>query len=173
MPGRKLVLSEEEIDLAVRKLAGRISADYRDRELVLVGILNGAFVFLADLARRLTIPVKIDFIRIASYGSGTSSSGDIRMTKELELDIKHKAVLIVEDIVDTGSTISFLVDYIRTFDPASVEICTLIDKHERRETRVKIDYVGHGIAKGFLVGYGLDYAGDYRQLPAIYDLQIS
>jgi len=173
MPDLKLVLNKEEIDQAVSTLARRISAAYHGRELVLVGILNGAFIFLADLVRHLTIPVKIDFIRIASYGSGTSSSGDIRMTKELELDVKHKWVLVVEDIIDTGSTLSFLIDYIRSFEPASIEICTMIDKHERRETRVKAAYIGHTVEKGFLVGYGLDYAGDYRHLPAIYDLQIS
>lgn len=173
MPDLKLVLKKEEIDQAVRAMARRISDDYRDRELVMVGILNGAFIFLADLARYLTIPVKIDFVRLASYGSGTASSGTIRLTKELEIDVQDKDVLIVEDIVDTGGTLAFLLDYIRSFRPASIEICAMINKHERRESHVKVAYVGHTVEKGFLVGYGLDYAGNYRQLPAIYDLQIS
>lgn len=173
MPDLKLVLDQEEIDQAVRALARRISDDYRDRELVLVGILNGAFIFLADLVRHLTIPVKIDFIRLASYGSGTSSSGEIRLTKELEIDVRHKDVLIVEDIVDTGFTLTYLIEHVRRLAPSSVEICTLIDKRERREAHVNVAYIGRTVAKGFLVGYGLDYAGNYRQLPAIYDLQIS
>ena len=167
-----LVLSKEEIEVAVANLAKKISADYRNGELVLVGVLKGAFVFLADLFRQLTIEVKVDFVRLASYGMNHSSSGKVRLTKELEIDIKNKDVLIVEDIIDTGLSLTFLVDYLKSFKPRTVRICTMIDKRERRETDIPIDYAVHAVDKGFLVGYGLDHAEVYRNLPAVYDLKL-
>ena len=166
------VLSKEEIETAVASLAEKISADYRNRELVLVGVLKGAFVFLADLIRHLTIDVKIDFVRLSSYGMNSSRSGEIRLTKELEVDIRDKDVLIVEDIVDTGHSLTFLVDHLNSFKPQTVKICTMIDKRERREIGIPIDYAACVVEKGYLVGYGLDYAEIYRNLPAIYDLKI-
>ena len=172
MPDLTPVLKKEEIDKSVAQLAQRISRDYSDCELILVGVLKGAFVFLADLIRHLTIPAKVDFVRVASYGSGTSSSGKIRLTKALEIDIRGKDVLIVEDIVDTGLSLSRLVDYLKESEPKSVRICALIDKTERRQKHVDVDYVGHVVAQGFLVGYGLDYAEDYRYLPAVYHLRL-
>jgi hypoxanthine phosphoribosyltransferase len=172
MPDLKPVLSQEEIETTVSDLARQISHDYKGREVILVGVLKGAFVFLADLIRHLTIPVKIDFIRLASYGNNTSSSGTVCLTKEIEIDIGGKDILIVEDIVDTGLSLEFLIGHLKTLNAKSVRLCALIDKRERRQKNIAVDYVGRIIEKGFLVGYGLDYAEGYRHLPAIYDLQI-
>lgn len=172
MPELKPVLPAEEIGRLVGDLAERVSSDYRGRDLVLVAVLKGAFVFLSDLARKLTIPVKIDFVQAASYGSGSATSGRIRLTKELGVDIRNKDVLLVEDIIDTGLTIDYLLDYLRSFHPRSLAVCALIDKRERREREIPAAYVGRVVAKGFLVGYGLDYAEEYRNLPGIYDLNL-
>jgi len=172
MPDLKPVLSREEIETTVSDLAQQISHDYKGRDVILVGVLKGAFVFLADLIRHLTIPVKIDFVRLASYGCDTSSSGTVCLTKEIEIDVGGKDVLVVEDIVDTGLSLEFLIAHLKTLDARSVRLCALIDKRERRQRNIATDYVGRRIEKGFLVGYGLDYAEGYRYLPAIYDLQI-
>lgn len=166
------VLNKNDIDKMVARVARKISSDYQNQELILIGILKGAFVFLSDLVRHLTIPVKLDFVRVCSYGSGTSSSGNIRLTKDIEIDIKNKNVLLVEDIVDTGLTLSYLIDYLKTFNPKTVKICALIDKHERREAKIKIHYACHEVTEGFLVGYGLDYNEDYRYLAGIYHLKL-
>lgn len=173
MPDLKPVLSQEEIETTVSDLARQISHDYKDRDVILVGVLKGAFVFLADLIRHLTIPVKIDFVRLASYGCNTSSCGTVCLTKEIEIDIGGKDVLVVEDIVDTGLSIAFLIEHLKTLKVRSVRVCALIDKRERRQSDITVDYVGRIVEeKGFLVGYGLDYAEGYRHLPAVYDLQI-
>jgi len=155
MPELLSFLKKDDIDKMVAAVAHRISADYRDRELVLIGVLKGAFIFLSDLARHLTIPVTIDFIRFSSYGSATSSSGTIRLLKEIELDIKNKDVLVVEDIVDTGLTLEYIVTYLKSFGSASVRVCASLDKKERRRTDVPIDYACCTVKQGFLVGYGL------------------
>jgi len=165
------VLNEDEIKKLVADVAQNISDDYKDSEIVLIGVLKGAFVFMADLIRKITIPVKIDFVAISSYGSNTVSSGKIKLTREIEIDLKNKNILIVEDIVDTGLTLKYLIDYIESFEPKSVRICALLDKYERRETKINVDYPCHRIEKGFVVGYGIDYAEDYRNLPAIYHLK--
>jgi hypoxanthine phosphoribosyltransferase len=172
MPDLVPVLTKDEIDIKISSIARRISQDYLDRKPVLVAVLKGAFVFLSDLIRKLTIPVQIDFIRACSYGSGTSSSGYIELTKGLEIDVKDKDLLIIEDIVDTGLTLDRLFDYLNSFDPKSVRVCTLIDKLERRKSNIQIDYACHVVEAGFLVGYGLDYAEDYRNLPEIYHLKL-
>jgi hypoxanthine phosphoribosyltransferase len=172
MPELIPVLSKNEIERSINDLASRISDDYQGRDLVLIGILKGAFIFMADLLRQLTVPAKVDFLRVSSYGSGTSSSGKIRLTKNLETDINGSDVLIVEDIVDTGLTLTYLIDYIKTFHPGSVKVCSLINKHENRKQEVTIDYYCHDIEEGFLVGYGLDYDEHYRNLPDIYHLKI-
>lgn len=172
MPELIPVLSKNDIDKMVSRVARKISSDYQNQELILLGILKGAFVFLSDLVRNLTIPVKLDFIRVCSYGSSASSSGNIRLTKEIEIDINNKNVLIVEDIVDTGLTLSYLIDYLKTFNPKTVKICALIDKHERRDVKIKIHYACHEVTEGFLVGYGLDYNEDYRYLAGIYHLKL-
>jgi hypoxanthine phosphoribosyltransferase len=172
MPELIPVLTSEEIERSVATVADRISADYRNREVILVGVLKGAFVFLSDLIRQLSIPIKVDFVRIASYGNGTSSSGSVALTKPLEIDISGKDVLVIEDIVDTGITLRWLTDHLSGLGPSSVKVCTLIDKKERRRSDVRVDYACNVVDKGFLVGYGLDYAEDYRYLPAVYHLKM-
>ncbi len=166
------VLTKEAIATKVEEVAHAISTDYRDRDLILVGILKGAFIFLSDLIRHLSIPVKVDFICASSYGDDTSSSGRVRLVKDVDLEIKNKDVIVVEDIVDTGLTLSYLVAHLKSSGAASVRICTLIDKKERRKTDVHVDYVCHTVEKGFLVGYGLDYAEFYRNLPEVYHLKL-
>ncbi len=171
MPELIPVLKKDDIKKMVASIAHQISSDYKGCDLILVGVLKGAFVFLSDLARNLTIPVKIDFINASSYGSDTTSSGEIMLSREIDIDVKDKDLLIVEDIVDTGLTLTYLIDYLKSLDPRSVKVCTLIDKHERRKTKCNLDYSCHKTDRGFLVGYGLDYAEDYRHLPDIYHLK--
>jgi hypoxanthine phosphoribosyltransferase len=166
------ILSEDDIRDIVKSLAGKISSDYQGSEVVLVSILKGSFIFLADLARKLTIPVTIEFIGASSYGGDTVSSGDLQFTTPLNIDITDKHVLIVEDIVDTGLTLNKIVAQLHSMHPKSVKVCTFIDKKERRATRVSIDYSGHVIEKGFLVGFGLDYAEKHRNLPGIFQLNL-
>jgi hypoxanthine phosphoribosyltransferase len=167
---QKLLIPQNSIQSRVKELASQISSDYSGKELIAVGMLNGAFIFLADIIREITIPLKIDFIRAASYGSGSSSCGDVRLTKSLEIPVKDKPVLLIEDIVDTGLTLSKILDIIWEQKPESVKICTLIDKQERREKKITVDYCGFKVKEGFLVGYGLDYNEQYRCLRDIYEL---
>jgi len=167
---KERLFSRREIQQKIKELARTISTDYKKEELVLVGVLKGAFVFMSDLARNLTIPVKLDFVRLASYGSQSKSQGKVRLTKSIELPIRDKHILIVEDIVDTGLTLKFLQDFLKKENPKSVRICALIDKSERREVPIVVDYVGFSIPKGFVVGYGLDFDEQYRHLPGLYHL---
>jgi hypoxanthine phosphoribosyltransferase len=171
MPDLIPVLKKDEIEKKIASIAHKISLDYQDQELILVGVLKGAFVFLADLMRKLTIPVKVDFVRTYSYGANTFSSEHIQLSKKLEIDINEKDVLIIEDIVDTGLTLTWLIDYLKSFRPKTVRVCTLLDKVERRKKKITIDYACHVVQEGFLVGYGLDYAENYRNLPEIYNLK--
>ncbi len=173
-PAPELVplISKKRIDARVSEVAAKISSDYGCRDLVLIGILKGAFIFLADLARALSIPHRIEFIRAASYGAATVTSGKISLSSTSGLDLQHKDVLLVEDIVDTGLTLSHLITHLQTLEPASLKICALIDKAERREISITVDYACFRIDEGFLVGYGLDYNEDYRQLPALYHLKL-
>ena len=170
MPDFLPVLTAQEIEDKVTALAERISRDYRDRDLVVVGVLKGAFVFLSDLVRKLTIPVTIDFAWCSSYGNKDSSTGKVTRIAGIKTDVTGKDVIIVEDILDTGFTISKLKIYLESLKPKSIKVCAFIDKNERRKVDVKADYAGHCVQKGFLVGYGLDYADKYRHLPAIYEL---
>ena len=172
MPEFIPVLKKDDIDKMVVAVARKISSDYKDRELILIGVLKGSFVFLSDLIRNLSIPVKVDFVGVSSYSDKTSSSGKIQLTKSIEIDIKNKNVLVVEDIVDSGLTLAWLIDYLMSFEPETVNVCALLDKRERRETQIQIDYTCHVVQEGFLVGYGLDYAEDYRNLPEIYHLKL-
>ena len=165
------ILSREQIHDRVDVLGRQISTDYRDKKLILIGILNGAFIFLADLVRSIDLELEVDFIRVASYGDATSTTGTITLSKKPELELAGKDILLVEDIVDTGTTLAWLHDYFATYQPASIKTCSLIDKHERRETEVKVDYVGFVLNKGFLVGYGLDYAQKFRNLPEVCSMQ--
>ncbi len=166
------VLTQKEIANRVAEVADAISTDYRDRDLILIGILKGAFVFLADLIRHISIPVKVDFMCASSYGRSTSSSGRVKIIKDVDLDLKNKDVVIVEDIVDTGITLTHLVAHLKSSGAASVRICALIDKQERRQTEIVADYACHSVEKGFLVGYGLDYAEFHRNLPEVYHLKL-
>ena len=172
-PSERLVLlySRDQIAQRVRELAARISADYAGSDLVLIGILRGAFVFLADLIRQLTIPVKVDFVGAASYGSQTQTSGQVAITKELQVPVAGRELLLVEDIEDTGVTLQAIQNKLKELGPRSIKVCTLIDKRERRLVNVPVDYVGFTIAKGFIVGYGIDYAEQYRYLPDIYRIE--
>jgi len=162
------VISREEIARRVKELGLAITRDYAGRRLVLIGILNGAFIFLADLVREIELPIEIDFIRVSSYGSGTCSSGSIQCSKDTEINLEGKDILLVEDIVDTGRTLACLKELFAARKAESVRICALIDKKERREIAVEADYAGFVAAEGFLVGYGLDHAEQHRQYPAIY-----
>ncbi len=171
MPEFIPVIEKLEIRHQILKIAETISKDYHGRELVLIGVLKGAFIFLADLSRALKrVEVKIDFIQASSYGADTISSENIVLKKDIDIDIRGKDVLVVEDIVDTGLTLAYLVDHLQGFGPRSIKVCAMIDKRERRKTTIGVDYACTTVEKGFLVGYGLDYAEDYRNLPEIYHM---
>lgn len=163
-------VSSEQLSRCVELLAERINSDYKGKNLVLIGVLKGAFIFMADLARRLDIPVKMDFVRLASYGDKTQTCGNIRITKDVELSVQGSHVLVVEDIVDSGLTLKWLLDHVSNLCPESVKVCALLDKRERREVEVPVDYVGMTVPSGFLVGYGLDFSENHRNLPAIYEV---
>jgi hypoxanthine phosphoribosyltransferase len=167
---KKLIISREAIATRIKELAALISRDYADKNPLLVGILKGAFIFLADLTRALDFPVQVDFVRLRSYGAGTKTSGEVHITKDVETIIKDRHVLVVEDIVDAGLTLDFLLGHLASFQPASLKICCLIDKKERRQVEVPLDYVGFTIEKGFLVGYGLDSGEKFRTLPDVYEM---
>ena len=162
------LFSREQIASIVKDLADRISRDYDQREVILVCILKGAFMFLSDLARHLRMPVQIDFVRLASYGSGMKSSGNIEITKDVETPLEGKDILIVEDIIDSGRTLLFLKERIALANPRSVKICALLDKKARREVEIEGDYVGKEIEDVFIVGYGIDFKEAYRNLPEIH-----
>jgi len=163
-----LLLSREEIAFIVKGLADQISKDYGDKELILVCILKGAFMFLSDLIRHLQISVKVDFVRLASYGAGMKTSGKIEITKDIEIPIEGKDVLIVEDIIDSGRTLQFLKDRFSILNPHSIRVCALLDKKARREVEIEADYLGKEVDDVFIVGYGIDFNETYRHLPEIY-----
>ena len=163
-----VLISEEDIQARVAELAAQISDDYRDKgDIVLVGVLKGAFIFLADLSRALTIPRTIEFIAVSSYDSGSVSSGAVRLVMDVRGNIENRHVLIVEDIVDTGHTLKYLIGILESHRPASIRTAALLQKPERAEVDVPIDYIGFGIGDEWVVGYGLDYAEHERTLPYI------
>jgi hypoxanthine phosphoribosyltransferase len=170
MEGYRLnpLLSQEQIASIVQGLANQISKDYAGKELVLVCILKGAFMFLSDLIRHLRIPVQVDFVRLASYGSGMKTSGKIEVTKDIEIPIEKKDVLIIEDIIDSGRTLQFLKDRLALSGPRSIKVCALLDKKARREVDMEADYLGTEVDDIFIVGYGIDFNENYRHLPEIY-----
>ena len=168
---KELLISRKVILGKVEELARQISSDYEGKEPILIGILNGVVFFFADLVMKMTVPSKIDFIRAASYGSGMTSSQAIKFTKDVEIPIQDKPVIVVEDIVDTGLTLKQIVKRLEDKDPESIRICALIDKLERRDEEVAIDYCGFRVKEGFLVGYGLDHDEQHRYLPDIYVLR--
>lgn len=167
----RLILNREALARRVAELGAQLGRDYRGLEPVFVGILKGAFIFLADLVRALPFPVEVDFVRAASYGAGTETSGTIRITKDVELPLAGRHVLLVEDIVDVGLTLDFLRRHLAAKGPTSLKICCLIDKRERRRVEVPLDYVGFTVPGGFLVGYGLDCGEKLRTLPEVYALE--
>ena len=162
------LLTAEEIASIVKNLADQISRDYVGRELILVCILKGAFMFLSDLIRHLRISVKVDFVRLASYGADMKSSGLVEISKDIEIPIEGKDVLIIEDIVDSGRTLQFLKERLALSNPSSIKICALLDKKARREVKVEADYLGKEVEDIFIVGYGIDFNENYRNLPEIY-----
>lgn len=163
----RVLLTQQEIDAAVKRVASEISKDYQGKCLLLVGILKGSFIFMADLVRLLDFPLEVEFIRLSSYGHGKESGGRIRVVQGLRADLGGRDVLVVEDIVDTGLTVAFLMDYLRKKRPASLKLCALADKPSRRRVPIVIDYLGFTVPDKFLVGYGLDCDEKFRNLPDI------
>ena len=163
----KELFSEEAIDARIRELGAQISRDYAGKELHLICVLKGSSFFTCELAKRITVPVYLDFMSVSSYGSETTSSGVVKIVKDLDSTLKGKDVIVVEDIVDTGHTLSYLMGMLKGREPASLRLCTLLDKPERRVAEVFVDYIGFTIPDKFIVGYGLDYDQKYRNLPYI------
>ncbi|MEA2350740.1 MAG: hypoxanthine phosphoribosyltransferase [Thermoleophilaceae bacterium] len=169
----EVLVTEDQLSARIVELGRQISDDYADRDLLLVGVLKGAVFFLSDLMRALEAPCEVDFMAVASYGSSTDSSGVVRILKDLDASIEGRDVLIVEDIVDSGLTLSYLLRTMRARDPASLEVCALLTKPERREVDLPIRYVGFEIPNRFVIGYGLDHDERYRQLPYVAVLEDS
>jgi hypoxanthine phosphoribosyltransferase len=168
---RRELFSEEKIAERVKALGEQISQDYGDKPILLVGILKGAFVFMADLARNITCPCHVDFARISSYGSSTISSGDLKIKMDISLPVEGRDVILVDDIVDTGLTLHNYSEYLKTRNPNSLKTAALIDKTSRREKFVELDYCGFKVEDGFIVGYGLDRGEDFRNLQGLYVLE--
>jgi hypoxanthine phosphoribosyltransferase len=163
----EILIGEDDLQARIRELGAELSADYAGREVLLVGVLKGAVFFMADLMRSLTIPCEIDFMAISSYGASTDSSGVVRILKDLDINIEGRHVLVIEDIVDSGLTLSYLVRNLESREPASLEVCALLTKPSRREIDVPVRYIGFEIPNKFVIGYGLDFAERYRNLPYV------
>lgn len=163
----EILLTKEEIEKKVAELGEKISEDYKGKNLLLVGILKGSVVFMSDLMKHITIPARIDFMSVSSYGSGVKSSGVVKIIKDLDNPIQGYDVLIVEDILDSGLTLHYIMDLLKSRNPNSIKICTLLDKPYSRKVDVKTDYCGFEIPDKFVIGYGLDYAEKYRNLPFV------
>ena len=166
-PQVKILIRRDQIAKAVDRLASEIKRDYQDKQPLLIGVLKGSFVFMADLIRQLDSPLELDFVRLSSYGAARESSGKVRVIQGVKTPVKGKDVLVIEDIVDTGITISFLLDYLKKKQPASLKLCALTDKPSRRKVPVPIDYLGFTVPNEFVVGYGLDCDQRFRNLPDI------
>ena len=163
----QILYTEEELRQRVKELGCQITADYAGREPLLISVLRGAYIFMADLTRAINLDVTVDFMSVSSYGAGTVSSGQVEIKKDLSASIEGKDLIVVEDILDSGNTLYYLLDVLRARKPASVRLCTLMDKPERRVKPIKADYVGFTIPDAFIVGYGLDYGEKYRNLPYV------
>jgi len=163
----KVMLSEEEVDKRIQEIGDQISKDYAGKQVHLVCVLKGGAFFMVELAKRITVPVSLDFMSVSSYGSATKSSGVVKIVKDLDEPLKDKDVLVVEDIIDSGRTLSYLLEMLKDRKPASLKLCTLLDKPSRRVIDVDVDYTGFQIPDEFVVGYGLDYDQRYRNLPYI------
>jgi len=163
----QVLKSEEEVDARIKQMGEQISRDYAGREIHMICVLKGGSFFMCELAKRITVPVTLDFMSVSSYGSDTKSSGVVKIVKDLDESIQGKDVLVVEDIVDSGRTLSYLMEMLRDRNPKSLHLCTLLDKPDRRVVNVNVDYTGFQIPDAFVVGYGLDYDQKYRNLPYI------
>ena len=163
----RVMIPEEEVDAKIREIAAQITKDYAGKEVHLVCILKGSIFFTCELAKRIDLPVTLDFMSVSSYGDGTESTGRIKMVKDLDENIEGKDVIVIEDIIDTGRTLSHLMEVLKVRKPATLKLCTLLDKPSRRVVDVKVDYTGFKIPDEFVVGYGLDFAQKYRNLPYI------
>jgi len=170
-PQLKILINRDEIAKAVERLASEIKRDYQGKQPLLIGVLKGSFMFTADLIRQLDLPLELDFISLSSYGAARESSGKVRVVQGLKMPIKGRDILVIEDIVDTGITTSFLLDYLRKKKPASLKLCALTDKPSRHKVPVSIDYLGFTMPNKFVVGYGLDFDQRFRNLPDIYALE--
>lgn len=164
---QEVLFSEEQLARRVGEIAEEIMRDYQGKEIMLISVLRGSFVFMADLCRRIDLPCTVDFMAVSSYGKGTSSTGQVQITKDLSSDIAGKHLIVVEDILDSGNTLSYLLKILEQRKPASIRLCTLLDKPDRRVKQVELHYSGFTIPDAFVVGYGLDYAEQYRNLPYI------
>ncbi len=164
---KKILISEEELRNRVAELGRQITEDYKGEEILIIGVLRGAFVFMADLARNIDLPMSVDFMCVSSYGGGTETTGNVKILKDLDDDIEGKHVIIAEDILDSGVTLSNLMELLKKRKPASIKIASLLDKPARHRTQLKLDYCGFVIPDEFIVGYGLDYDQKYRNLPYI------
>ena len=164
---QEVLFSEEQLKKRVQEIAGEIQRDYAGKEIMLISVLRGSFIFMADLCRAIDLPCTLDFMAVSSYGKGTSSSGQVQITKDLSEDISGRHIIVVEDILDSGNTLSYLLKILQHRHPASIRLCTLLDKPERRVKPVELHYCGFTIPDAFVVGYGLDFDQHYRQLPYI------
>ena len=164
---QEVLFSEEQLKNRVREIAQQITADYQGKEILLISVLRGSFVFMADLCRAIDLPCTLDFMAVSSYGKGTKSSGQVQITKDLSEDISDRHIIVVEDILDSGNTLSYLLKILENRHPASIRLCTLLDTPDRRVKPVEVHYSGFTIPDAFVVGYGLDYAEKYRNLPYI------
>lgn len=164
---QEVLFSEEELKARVEEIARQIERDYEGKEVMLIGVLRGSFVFMADLCRAIRLPCTLDFMAVSSYGSGTTSSGQVQITKDLSEDVTGRHIIVVEDILDTGNTLFYLLNLLQHRHPSSIKLCALLDKPDRRAKPVQADYSGFSIPDAFVVGYGLDYAEKYRNLPYI------
>ena len=162
-----ILFSEEQLKARVREIAGQIDRDFAGKEPMLISVLRGSFIFMADLMRSITLPCTVDFMAVSSYGAGTTSSGQVKITKDLSESIEGRDIIVVEDILDSGNTLSYLLQILQARHPASMKLCTLLDKPDRRIKPVQVDYSGFSIPDEFVVGYGLDFAEKYRNLPYI------
>lgn len=164
---QKVLISEKEIADKIEQLGKQISKDYLGKNLILVSVLKGSVVFMADIMRQISISCEIDFMCVSSYGAGVKSSGVVKIVKDIDIKLENRDILIIEDILDSGLTLSYIVDLLKTRNPSSIKVCTLLDKPDRRQTELKVDYLGFSIPDEFVIGYGLDYDEKYRNLPYI------
>ena len=164
---KEILVTEEEITLKVKEMGKQITEDYKDRDLMLIGILKGAVIFMSELAQNIKLPVQMDFMAVSSYGKSSVSTGEVRIIKDLDFSVEGRNLLIIEDIIDTGYTLSYLIDNLKKRGAKSVKVCTLLDKPDRRKAYIHVDYLGFIVPDEFIVGYGLDYAEQYRNLPYV------